>query len=307
MLHILLLILKIIGIILAVILGILLLLVCVILFVPVRYELTGKCDGTIESLMVKMKVTWLLRLLRADVLVKGKKMKWQVRAAWIKKSKAVIFGEKKDDVSNEEQKDEEHQESEMVQKNEEHQENEVVQKDEKKSEEDSETDKTIKDKTIEDKAVKDKTINEESTKKSFSDKIKEKYEKIKNSLNDLQKKKEKILDFLTDKSHIHAYEKIKKECLVLLKKLKPEKLNIKIRFGFDDPGLTGKVLGGLAVIYPLLGDTMEINPDFENQILKGNVYLKGKIRFCHFAGLALKLIICKDIRSSYKDIRNFKL
>ena len=101
MLHILLLILKIIGIILAVILGIILLLVGIILFVPIRYEIAAKCDGTVESLRAKVKATWLLHLLRADVLVKGTKLKWQVKAAWIKKSNALVFGERKEEGKNE--------------------------------------------------------------------------------------------------------------------------------------------------------------------------------------------------------------
>ena len=89
--------------------------------------------------------------------------------------------------------------------------------------------------------------------------------------------------------------------------MKPKKINIKLRFGFDDPATTGKVLGGLAMLYPFLGDTTEIIPDFEHQILKGNVFIKGKIRISQFAALALKLLLCKDVRNSYKDIKNFKL
>ena len=57
MLHILLLILKIIGIIIAAILGILVLLVCVILFVPIRYEAGAEFDGTLKGVKARVKVT----------------------------------------------------------------------------------------------------------------------------------------------------------------------------------------------------------------------------------------------------------
>ena len=70
MLHILILILKIIGIIIAVILGILLLLIAIFLFVPVHYEVQGRCDGDLDSLKGKVQVTWLLQLVRADILYK---------------------------------------------------------------------------------------------------------------------------------------------------------------------------------------------------------------------------------------------
>ena len=69
MLHILLLILKVIGIILAVIVGIILLLAAIFLFVPIRYDISAKCDGSVEGLKAKIKVTWLLHLVRADVFV----------------------------------------------------------------------------------------------------------------------------------------------------------------------------------------------------------------------------------------------
>ena len=301
MLHILLLILKIIGIIFAVVLGIILLLVGIILFVPIRYEIAAKCDGTIESLRAKVKATWLLHLLRVEVLVKGKKLKWQVKAAWIKKTNALVFGERK-----EEPKDEAKEE----------QKTEIP---EEKSESTSETiAETVKEDRLEETSKEfekksesipetGETISEEGEKKSISDKIKENIEKIKTKINDLLCKKEKITDFLTDKSHVNAFNKIKKELLILLRKLKPKKINIKLRFGFDDPATTGKVLGGLAMLYPFLGDTTEIIPDFEHQILKGNIFIKGKIRISQFASLAIKLLLCKDVRKSYKDIKNFKL
>ena len=50
MLHILLLILKIIGIILAVILGILVLLICIVVFAPVRYEVKAGCTGNPDDI-----------------------------------------------------------------------------------------------------------------------------------------------------------------------------------------------------------------------------------------------------------------
>ena len=85
MLHILILILKIIGIIIAVILGILLLLIAIFLFAPVHYEVQGRCDGDLGSLKGKVQITWLLKLIRADILYKNGKMKWRLRLAWIKR------------------------------------------------------------------------------------------------------------------------------------------------------------------------------------------------------------------------------
>lgn len=322
MLHILLLVLKIIGIILAIILGILLILVGIILFVPVRYEITAKCNGTMEDLKAKVNATWFLHLVRADLFLKGKKLKWQVRFAWLKKSNQ----KKKESVAVMNQKEEKKDESEAIKPEKEHNKVEETAANSEKPEQSAEISEE-KCETSEDEFKKDrleecsKDINKKSETDSEGDettfkkskiesvikKIKISVKNICDKIKDLLQKKDKITEFLTDDAHIRAFKKAKKELYILLKKLKPKKTNIKLRFGFEDPATTGKVLGGLSILYPFLGEITEITPDFENQVLKGTVYLNGKIRFCHFAGMLLNLVLCKDIRSSYKDIRNFKL
>lgn len=41
--------------------------------------------GDLDSLKGKVQVTWLLQLVRADILYKNGKMKWRLRFAWIKR------------------------------------------------------------------------------------------------------------------------------------------------------------------------------------------------------------------------------
>lgn len=320
MLHILLLILKILGIILAVIVGILILLICILLFVPIRYEVSAKCDGTIDSLKAKVKATWFLHLIRADVFLKGKKVKWTVRLAWLQKTNAAGVTNRKEKESNETKKNELEKMEETVGKDEGIQ--EISEVTEEKCDKTSEETKEYRleesyeecSEECESNSEADKSASGESEKESVSGKIKKFIEKIKaqiqnicNKVRDLLQKKDKITEFLTDESHVRAFKKAKKELFILLKKLKPKKADIKLRFGFDDPCTTGQVLAGVSIIYPWFGETTEIIPDFENKVLKGTVYLKGRIRFCHLAVLALKLLLCKDVRMSYKDIRNFKL
>lgn len=315
MLHILLLILKIVGIILAVILGILLLLIGIVLFVPICYEVSAKCDGTIESLRAKAKVTWLLHLVRADAFVKGTKLKWQIRAAWIKKSSAMSLGERKEGQDDEE-KSKTNESDKKIQK---------VKKTDSENEVSEKTNEVIE--NIEEKHEEcrlegnhdeseeaDTQASGESEKTSIGDKINKIIRKIKTSIQnicdkvkDLLQKKEKITEFLTEESHVRAFKKVKKALFVLLKRLKPDKLTMKLHFGFEDPSTTGKVLAGLSILYPFLGDTTEIIPDFQQQVLDGKANLKGKLRISHFVWLALKLFLSKDVRKSYKDIRNFKL
>ena len=78
MLHILLLILKLIGIILLVLLGILIVTLCIVLFVPAIYRIE------VKNKKIEIKASWLFRLLYAFYVVDGKYKEWQVRIGWKK-------------------------------------------------------------------------------------------------------------------------------------------------------------------------------------------------------------------------------
>lgn len=88
MMHILLLLLKILGWILATILGLIVLLIFIALFIPVRYQVSGECKGTLDSLKGVICFTWLLHLVKGNIIYKNGKMVWAVRIAW-KKIKTV--------------------------------------------------------------------------------------------------------------------------------------------------------------------------------------------------------------------------
>ena len=84
MLHILFLILKIIGIILAVILGLILLVICIILFVPICYKADLHGSGNARELTVHAKVSWLFGLIKAVFALENGKTDLSVRIAWKK-------------------------------------------------------------------------------------------------------------------------------------------------------------------------------------------------------------------------------
>lgn len=349
MLHILLLILKIIGIILAVILGILVLLVCIVAFVPVRYEAKSRCGGTLDTLKGKVRVTWLLHLVRVDVYYKENKLKWRIRFAW----KKIIGGDngytdkntEKDVKEDEDQEDQEknfskeHEKAWPVEKapsGEKAPAAEKTSEDEKipegkaseyqkasaveKTPEDEETERVFKGSEKGSEKDQDESETDQDTgkiKKSVQkviEKIKGIYNKIKctiqgicDKIKELSEKKDKILGFIEDETHVGAFLKLKKEVFKLLRKLKPKKLQIQAVFGFDDPANTGYTLAFLSILYPSFGDHIAIRPDFEKRVLDGSLYVKGHIRLCHFIVLVWNLLWCKNIRRTYRDIRNFEL
>lgn len=84
MIHFILLILKWIGWILLAILGLVVLLVCIALFVPLRYEVEGQCKDRLESAKGKVRFSFLLHLISGDVQFEDQKLKWKLRIAWKK-------------------------------------------------------------------------------------------------------------------------------------------------------------------------------------------------------------------------------
>lgn len=333
MLHIVLLILKIIGIILAVILGILVLLICIILFTPVRYQVNAQGDGEISHIKVSARITWLLRLLQIDVRYENQALRHSVRAAW-KKFGAKESREKNgetDEESNEtaieitEENPEKNEEKPKIPERNEAETPEIrndskapearksqnTQEGFNKTSEKNEEKRTEAQKDME----KEFTEGEEGIKEEHSSAPKDSifrkadriFKKIRNQINDLSEKKDKVTDFIQEEAHKTAFFKIKDEIFRYLKKLKPKKFLAKVQYGFEDPCLTGQVLAGLSIVYPFLGEHVQITPDFEHQIFKGRVMMKGNIYAAHVAGVLIRLVLCKEIRQSFKDVRAFKL
>ena len=119
----------------------------------------------------------------------------------------------------------------------------------------------------------------------------------------LKRKWESVKKFFRSKMFREALLRAKKEVLYFLKKAAPKKVTGTVRFGFDDPALTGETLGILGMIYGKLPKDLSIQPDFEQEILRGDVRMKGSFQAVTAAGIALRLFRDQNLR---KTIRHFK-
>ena len=308
MIHILFLILKIIGWILLFLLAILLLLILTILFYPVKYRFSAKGENTLDTLVADGKVSWLFHLISGSASYEHGELKWKLRLAW-----------KKFDSSKEEQN--ETSEKSVVP---EPLEKEPLE-DEKKSEiKDNPPEKDVKiEKTsekepkiekgskIEKESGTEKTkVREERRSESVQTesklkKIKYTFQKLCGTIKKAGEKKEFLTAFLTYEKHQRAFEAVKKELCHLLHVLKPKKLQANVTFGFSDPSWTGYMLAFLGSIYGLIGEYVQIQPDFEERKLEGNASAEGKIRVIYFAVPAWKLFWNKDVKITYKHIRKY--
>lgn len=319
MLHILFLILKIIGIILAVILGLILLVICIVLFVPICYKADLYGSGNARELTVHAKVSWLFGLIKAVFALENGKTDLSVRIAWKKFGDSDPVEDKAEDRIEEKPKPEKKavmQEKQVIQGEEKQDDttNRITDKaveDQTEKAEKSEQSAKIHPENTEKKQRKKKDRKEDSDSASkieqITEKIKCTYHKFCDKINEITEKKDKISDFLTDETHKNAFLKLKNEAFHLLKKLKPKKIQGEITFGFEDPSLTGRLLAWISMIYPWIGEHTDITPDFEHRTLSGDLSIRGRLYVITPVVTAIRLILSKAVRRSFKDIRNFKL
>ncbi len=297
MVEILFMILKIIGITLICVLGMLLLSVLFILFYPIGYAITMDVHDTKESIKIQGKCGWLLNSIKFRFSFIYPEFTWKGRIFFfqLNKQKNSITSSKKI-VENEESNISDIDMG--IDKNADINEN-INSKDEldnqKWDEMENETKKEDKKDSIFQKIV------------TLFRKIKFTIINIYDSINLMLKRKDILVDFLYDDTHQYVLNKCKNELIYLLKKLKPRKLCLDGRVGFEDPALTGKVAAVLGVMYPFYGQNINVMPDFENKIIQGSASIKGKIFLYPILKIAMKLMIDKKVRITIKDIKNIKL
>ncbi len=131
-------------------------------------------------------------------------------------------------------------------------------------------------------------------------KIPEFFRNIQNKKQELMDKKDFFLDFWNREEHVRARGAIWKEVLYLLKKIKPKKVTGYLHFGFADPSLTGKLYGAACVFSPWYPGRLILKPDFEQEVLEGQLYIYGRIRLCVLVGILVRLLLNKDARLMYR-------
>ncbi|MDO5776008.1 MAG: DUF2953 domain-containing protein, partial [Eubacteriales bacterium] len=75
------------------------------------------------------------------------------------------------------------------------------------------------------------------------------------------------------------------------------------RLGFDDPYTTGQAMMLASVLYPLYAGHIEMIPDFDKEIIDGELDIRGRIRVIVPAEAALRIFFNKQLRAMYKKAR----
>ena len=312
MLHIILTILKIIGIIILAILGLIILIAACILFVPIRYNADISYK---EKLAINTKITFLLHFISLRYSYEESNLELRIlgiRTHFFNKEKKEKNEELNKETEMFEKMSEEISDSNKnITKN-------MSEKYEQFKKIDKERDKVVNS-DVEDIVINKNTKdfvnvndenNEEENKKEkesiftkiFS-KIKHIFYKIKyrfrsfcGTIKKICKNLGELKGFLSDEHTKEAYYFVKNKLIKLIKHIRPRKIKGYLHFGFDDPSYTGKLLGLIYIFTKGTHKNFQINADFENKVLEGDVKIKGNIKIYFLLILALQLYKNKNLK-----------
>ena len=123
--------------------------------------------------------------------------------------------------------------------------------------------------------------------------IKSKFKKLLKAIVDNKRSAwQKINDLkviINDEENKELVRLIKKELKELIREITPVKYDVNVRYGCEEPYMTGRILGVIAVIYGITGVQFNITPEFEQKVLEGDIYMKGRVRIYRLLLIALRV------------------
>lgn len=325
MLHILLLILKIIGITVSILLGIVILALCLALFVPIRYRIEAKRsegEGN-PPIEVVAKVTWLLHFINARILY-STQLKIRLRILFI----TIFRIPAKKNRSKSKSKKESKRKSKSKSKNEaDRQDDKIEKKHDSKDSSGDDNNSGNRDKTDKSQALtkdsqpkndysgqQDDSGNDEEDdeqKLSIKDKLLKIWDFFKNirytiqgicaRIKEIFENIEYYLEIIKSETFKSAFSLCKGELGSIFSYIKPRKLDAELVIGTGDPASTGQILSYYyGILYPLVGNHVIIVGDFDHKRIEGTVFIKGKMRLFTFLKAVVRIYFNKDIKKLLK-------
>lgn len=321
MLHVLLVILKVVGIVILVLLLTLLLLLTLVLLVPVRYQVYAKKD---TDMYLKANASWLFHLIHLRLYIGQDKVERSFKIVGISTDRWMslinrikkLFSFPRKRKTNRLRKQKEKKKQVKVKKESESSLNTVMNESKKDlipNEQEPEQE-PVKARLTKDIPSNEKIEKEAKKIKKSTFSLKKWFGKIKKSIIHFFKTFKNLIDkiigfiknandkweqgllFLFDENNKAAFDLFKVQILLILKHIKPRKYKVNLRFGTGDPALTGQVLGIFGMFMPFYKNNAVIIPDFENAVFEGNVFIKGRIRLAKAIRIGLKLYRDENIK-----------
>lgn len=312
----LLLILKIIGIILLILLGLILLILAVVLFVPVRYQVSGSIG---EKTTVRIAVSWLLHAVSWRAAYEEEGFSSQLRIFGItRKGKKPDDGEPGEDDREDGAEEPEERSAADAPLADSEQKTEGILADGEQGEAerfDERQTKKVCAGAKEPDPAEHKELEQANPAvrrkqrgglfrriweriRAFFAGLVRKLRQFRAGIKEALKKIKDVRTFLTDERHREALPLIFTELKYLLTHFKFRRIRTDLTFSMGDPALTGQVLGGLCMLPFLYRYQVQVYPDFEaeNTYVTGTFDIKGRARGLHIAVSAVRLLGKKEFR-----------
>lgn len=115
-----------------------------------------------------------------------------------------------------------------------------------------------------------------------------------------------IINFVRDTENRRAFRKIRHEIRLLLRYLAPQKVQGCLVIGTGDPSLTGLLIGGISLLPFVYQDGLDITPDFDEKIFQADGMIKGRIQVLYFLRLCIRLYRDKELRNLWNNVQKLK-
>lgn len=102
--------------------------------------------------------------------------------------------------------------------------------------------------------------------------------RMRERLHSAKMKYRKLKRTLTDEENQKTFRLVRRQIFRLIRHLLPQTLKGTLRFGFEDPSYTGQVLAAVSPFYGVYARSFTLIPEFDEKILEGEVHIRGRIR-----------------------------
>ena len=155
--------------------------------------------------------------------------------------------------------------------------------------------------SAEEKKEKEASSSAENTQVSTPKKKKRKKSSFADRIKRICEKVSSLRAAVEDEENQKAFRLLISRVKYLLHHLLFRKFEGRLRFGFDDPAMMGRILGVLSLFYPLYGESFTLTPVFDHTVFEGEIALKGHVRLIHILIAAIQLMMNKKIRGLVLD------
>lgn len=306
-LKILLCILKIIGIILLAVVGIVLLILCLLLFVPIRYRVHASFYGKPR---VSAHVTYLLSLLHVNFELDGKESALKIKLFGHNISDDKKTDDKETTDSPEQNDSTVKEEHDDVKAGEAVKSCEVDTPTKSKKAIEAEASSGHKERKESGSSHAEKSRKEDKSKnsgkpESLPDKKSDKKTEVSGSDSDgIIDKVKSIVSLIKENRGVIDF--VMRQLKLLFKHIMPGSHTISIKLGLDDPALLGEIVGGIAVFRAMTGIVINITPVWDDKVFEAELDFKGRIILGRVLYIAARVYFNKEVKKIIKTIKNSK-